>query len=90
MAAAAHLGTAAGITPREVGERQNRLLERAGLPIRVRALPGARIMGNLRYDKKIRNEKLRFILTPEVGSASVREQLWNEHLRHAIDSITMS
>jgi 3-dehydroquinate synthase len=90
MAAAAHLGTALGVTPRAVGERQNRLLARAGLPVRARALPVSEIIRNVRYDKKIRNGKLRFVLTPGVGSASVREHRAEHHLRRAIEFITIS
>lgn len=90
MAAAAHLGVASGVTPESLAERQNRLLELMGLPIRARHLPVSAILDKLRYDKKIRNGRLRFVLTPEMGSASVREQPVGRHLSSAILSITMN
>jgi 3-dehydroquinate synthase len=89
MAAAGFLGVAAGTTPEPVLRRQNQLLIRAGLPIRARSLPAAAILAKLRFDKKIRNGKLRFVLTPQVGSASVREQLLDGHLSRAIRFISM-
>ena len=90
MAAAAHLGVASGITPGALAERQNRLLELLGLPIRADHLPVPAILDKLRYDKKIRNGRLRFVLTPQIGSASVREQPVGRHLSSAILSLTMS
>jgi 3-dehydroquinate synthase len=90
MAAAAHLGIQAGVTPPSLAERQNRLLELLGLPIRAAHLPVPVILDKLRYDKKIRDGKLRFVLTPQIGSASVREQPVGRHLSSAILSLTMN
>ena len=89
MAAAGELAARLGVASRRTIDRQNRLLARAGLPLRAPALAVPAVMAKLLYDKKISDGKLRFVLTSRIGVASLREHPVDHHLRHAIRSITM-
>jgi 3-dehydroquinate synthase len=89
MVAAGELAARLGVASRRTIDRQNQLLARAGLPLRAPRLRTPAIMAKLLYDKKIRDGKLRFVLTSRVGVASLREHPVDHHLRHAIRSITM-
>ncbi len=89
MVAAGHLALALGVADREAIGRQNELLARAGLPLRARHLPIPAILHNLRLDKKLHRGRLRVVLTPRVGFASVREQPLDSHFERAIYSISI-
>jgi len=51
--------------------RQDALLDRLGLPERVPGLSIATLVDAMRHDKKGRNGKIRWVLTPRIGHASV-------------------
>jgi 3-dehydroquinate synthase len=89
MAAAGELAARLGVASRRTIERQNRLLARAGLPLKAPALAVPDVLAKLLYDKKISDGKLRFVLTSRIGVASLREHPVDRHLRHAIRSITV-
>lgn len=86
MMAAALLGHEAGITPPRDVERMVALVRRMGpLPEWPRATP-AQMIDAMRADKKARGGKLRFVLTPRIGSAKtydgIEEQLVRRVLHH--------
>jgi 3-dehydroquinate synthase len=88
MNAAAWVGEVLGVTVGEVRTRQNALLERLGLKL---ALPGADknlILRNLKLDKKVRGKKTRFVLTLQVGGASVWPHISSRLLRAAVRFVT--
>jgi 3-dehydroquinate synthase len=88
MNAAAFAGEALGVTPGEVRTRQNAILERLGLKL---TLPGADnnlILRNLKLDKKVRGRKTRFVLTLQVGGASVWPHISSRLLRAAVRFVT--
>jgi len=87
MVAATHLSYDLGVSGRRTAERQNDLLARAGLPLRAGSLSVPGILSKLFVDKKVRDGKLRFVLTSRVGSASVRDQPSDPYLKRAISSI---
>lgn len=68
MTAQVRLGEKLGFISRENAQRVERLLERAGLPVKV---PGyvdkAELVKKLYTDKKVRNGKLRFVFQKEIG-----------------------
>jgi 3-dehydroquinate synthase len=71
MRAAGQLSEAlAGLPPR-VRARQDALLDAFGLPRRVPRFPLARLLEAMARDKKRRSAKIRWVLTPQMGHASV-------------------
>jgi 3-dehydroquinate synthase len=71
MRGAARLAEELGyLTPAE-RSRQDRILDRLGLPRRVSGLNRPAVIDKLLLDKKIRRRELRFVLTRGVGSATV-------------------
>lgn len=88
MTVAARLAASLGVCRTRTAERQGELLTRAGLPIAARGLPIPDVIRNLFVDKKVKEGRLRIVLTSRVGSASVREQPVDLQLVRAIHSIT--
>jgi 3-dehydroquinate synthase len=88
MVAAAWLATALGVCSPATAERQNRLLARAGLPLRAGGLASRAILAKMRHDKKISQGRQRFVLTSRVGSASVQGPLSHALVERAISYIT--
>ncbi len=75
MAAAARISFRAGIAPRRVMERQISLLKKAGLPFTLRGISPEKIVNSLKLDKKVREGKMRFVLTEAIGHATVTNGL---------------
>ena len=71
MRAAAELSMrVAGLDPR-ARARQDALLDRLGLPRRMPPTPIARVLRAMASDKKGRGSEIRWVLTPQMGRASV-------------------
>ncbi len=80
MHAAAWVGERLGVTAPEVSTRQNDLLLRLGLKL---TRPGADkevIARKLKLDKKVRDRRTRFVLTLQIGGASVWPRIPEELL----------
>ncbi len=88
MVAAARIAQRMGILDEESRERQVRLLERAGLPIRVKDIASSKIMGALTRDKKVKEEKTRFILATEIGKVEMRDDVPPEIIEEVLKEIT--
>lgn len=75
MRAALSLGASLGVTPPALPPRVGALLDRLGLPTRVRvdAAAAAQALGR---DKKREGGALRFVLAADVGRATLREVSW--------------
>jgi 3-dehydroquinate synthase len=73
MGMAIDLAHSLGRTPAEDVERQNRLLEENGLPIRLKpeGVDAERVFKTMHSDKKALNGKLRLVLPRELGRAEV-------------------
>lgn len=84
MAVAARLACNLGICSLEVMERQINLLKKAGLPINLRGISTDSIVNSLKLDKKIRQGKVRFVLTEAVGRAKVFDGVSNTEIVRAI------
>ena len=88
MVAAAEIGARAGITPRALVERQNRLIERSGLPLRPPpGLDRARIMAALALDKKVVSGGQRWVLLEEVGRPVVRSDVPVDVVESVLDDL---
>ena len=76
MVAAGAIGARIGLTPPALVERQNRLIERAGLPLRPPpGLDRARIVAALALDKKVVAGGQRWVLLETVGRPVVRDDV---------------
>ncbi|HVQ77567.1 MAG TPA: 3-dehydroquinate synthase, partial [Candidatus Binatia bacterium] len=67
IVAAARLAERLGVAGPETRERQVRLLEAAGLPVRGADVPAPAIMDAIGRDKKARDGHLPFVLAPAIG-----------------------
>jgi len=88
MVAAAEIGARVGLTPRSFVERQNQLLERAGLPVRPpKGLDRERIRGALALDKKIIGGGQRWILLEDVARPVVRADVPADVVEGVLDEL---
>lgn len=93
MAAAAVIGMKAGLTEEASAVKVVRLLNRAGLPVRMPAVPVDAISAKIRLDKKARDRQMRFVLLRKIGEpvvTSVPEELVVSALgqvNHAVDRL---
>ncbi len=88
MVAAAEIGMRIGLTPPAVVERQRRLLERAGLPLRPPpGLDRERIHGALALDKKVVAGGQRWVLLEDVGRAVVRSDVPTSVVEAVLDDL---
>jgi 3-dehydroquinate synthase len=68
---AARLSVESAGLPADARRRQDALLDRLGLPDQVPGLSAGALFAAMRHDKKGRNGKIRWVLTPRLGHASV-------------------
>jgi shikimate kinase/3-dehydroquinate synthase len=88
MMAAADIGRRIGITPPELMERQRRLLERAGLPLRPPPdLDRDRIRQAMSMDKKIVSGTPRWVLLRGVGDPIVTSDVPREVVEAVLDDL---
>jgi len=88
MNAAAWVGERLGVASEEVGRRQNRLLTRLGLKLTAPDADKNVIVRNLKLDKKVRAKRNRFVLTLQIGGASVWPHISDRVLRDAVRVVT--
>jgi shikimate kinase / 3-dehydroquinate synthase len=88
MMAAATIGEHIGLTPESLVQRQKRLLERAGLPLRPPAgLDRDRVLGALSLDKKVSAGKQRWVLLADVGRVAIRDDVPAELVVEVVDEM---
>jgi len=87
MNGAAWIGMRLGVTLPEAARRQNELLEALGLKLTAPGTDNGVIARKLKLDKKVRDRKTRFVLTLQIGGASVWPQIPAKLLRGAIRAI---
>jgi 3-dehydroquinate synthase len=87
VAACAVSSKKAGLPPRQ-HDAVIDLLQRFELPTRLPAhFPRERIFDALKFDKKFEGGKIRFVVTPRVGSAYLTSNLTLEDIREAVDEL---
>lgn len=84
MRGAASLAVEVGWMAPQDRDRQNRLLDRLGLPRMVRGVEAGQVLDKLKWDKKVRDGIPRFVLTPAVGSASLAPPISTAVVRRAL------
>ena len=87
MRAAAELSVRlAGLPPR-ARERQDQLLDRLGLPRRLPRLSVARLLRPMARDKKRSSGAVRWVLTPQIGHASVPRPVESRLVRSVLKQL---
>ena len=91
MVAAGQLAIALGLWPQEAADRQQRVIQAAGLPTQLPAQlanPDAveQILAALQSDKKVLSGKVRFVLPTPIGSVIVTDQVDAETIRTVLIS----
>ena len=75
MMGAAGIGVRMGVTPVDVLERQEEVLRRFDLPLRVSDVEMERVEAAMTLDKKAEGSNLRWVLLERVGRAVVRNDV---------------
>jgi 3-dehydroquinate synthase len=68
IVAEARLARRLGIASDETAERQERLLEVLGLPVRADAIDVEPVIGAMAHDKKAKDGRIPFVLAPTIGA----------------------
>lgn len=88
MIAAADISTKKAGLARDQHDRIADLLTKFGLPTRLpKDFPRARIFDALKFDKKFVDGEIRFVVTPNIGSAYLSSDLTIEDIRAAVDAL---
>ena len=89
MVAAARIARRMGILNEEGERRQIELLERAGLPTRIKDIVPSKIIKVLARDKKVKEGKIRFVLTTEIGKVEMRDDVPPDVIKEVLQEITV-
>lgn len=73
MIAALALGIARGVTPPELLPRTSAVLQRLGLPVDVKQRITPEVLTRIEVDKKRRSDRVRFVLCPRLGEATLQD-----------------
>src|SRR5205814_9996361 len=87
MQAAAHIAERVNMLDAHGADRQTRLLQSLGLPLRWNA-PVDEIASRLALDKKRAGSRQRWVLAERVGAGRVRDDIPSDIAREAISSVT--
>lgn len=81
MRAAALIGQEVGVTPDEVVDRLETLLEKFGLPLKAPGASLEKVLAAMELDKKTREGSLRWVLLEDVGRAVIKSDIPPETVR---------
>jgi 3-dehydroquinate synthase len=84
MAVAARIGQRLGLTPDDVVERLDDLIEAFGLPTRCPGTSADALMQAALWDKKVRGGKIGWVLLTELGRATPRTDVPDSIVREAL------
>lgn len=85
MAVAGRIAVNMGILKPDIADRQNRLLERCGLPVKFPDIDVDAVIDAIHLDKKINESgRPRFVLVKDIGDAIIVENVSDEQIRRAI------
>jgi len=87
MVAEARLARRLGLADDETTERQQRMLERLGLPVRVPSINVEPIMSAMGRDKKAKDGRVPFVLAPRIGAFQIVYDVPSLEIRGAIASL---
>jgi len=75
MVAAARIAQRMGMLAEGDSARLRGLIERAGLPAELPAVPVAAIMRMMQHDKKIREYRVKFVLLKSIGDVTITDEV---------------
>jgi 3-dehydroquinate synthase len=75
MAAAAKISTRMGLLEETEVPRLERLIVAAGLPVKMPELDRETVMQAMQHDKKVRDDKIRFVLLKSIGNAFISDEV---------------
>jgi 3-dehydroquinate synthase len=87
MAAASEASLQLGMIDRSTKLRILRLIERANLPVSGLKLNTDELTAAMLFDKKVRQGKIRFILPTQIGKVIIRDDVPEQIVRAAIESL---
>jgi 3-dehydroquinate synthase len=87
MVAEARLARRLGLADDETTERQQRMLEKLGLPVRVPSIDVEPIMSAMGRDKKAKDGRVPFVLAPRIGAFQIVYDVPALEIRGAIASL---
>jgi 3-dehydroquinate synthase len=90
MIMAFELSQSLGLCPAEDALRTRRHFEKIGLPVTPKIIHGRKwdakaLLGHMRHDKKVRDGKLRFVLTRGIGKAFVSDDVGIEAVTRVLE-----
>ena len=87
MMAAGEMSVAMGLLPRDVLDRQRRILDAYGLPTHADGLDRARLLDAIALDKKVEAKRVRWVLLEGIGRPVLRDDVPDEVVQAALDSV---
>ncbi len=87
MAGAARIARRLGLLPPEVGERQDALIARFGLPLRASGLDPAKVLAAMALDKKVKGGAIRWVLLEGIGRPVIRHDVPPELAEEVVDEL---
>ncbi|HLX56860.1 MAG TPA: 3-dehydroquinate synthase [Ktedonobacteraceae bacterium] len=87
MQVAAHIALANGLLSPEDAERQRRLLQAFGLPVRCAGMDIDTVMQAMQRDKKVRSGRTRWVLATGIGHAEVYSDIEERVVLEAIEAV---
>jgi 3-dehydroquinate synthase len=88
MVAAGQIAVELGLWQKEDTERQNALIQKAGLPTQLpTGLDIEAIIDALQLDKKVKSGKVRFILPTEIGKVTITDQVPTDIIRQVLQGM---
>jgi 3-dehydroquinate synthase len=75
MVAAAEIAREMSLVRAEVPTQIDRLCGRAGLPTRIPGMAWPKLLEVMRLDKKVRGDRLRFVLPTRIGEVIIRDDV---------------
>ena len=90
MIMAFELSQSLGLCPAEDALRTRRHFEKIGLPVTPKIIRGRKwdakaLLAHMRHDKKVRNGKLRFVLTRGIGKAFISDDVDTEAVTRVLE-----
>ncbi|MFH1784372.1 MAG: 3-dehydroquinate synthase [bacterium] len=89
MVCAARIAELCGICDKSIAQRLQKLLSKAGLPVTIdSSLSHEGIIELLKHDKKVKDQKVRFVLPESMGKVVIRDDIDEKKVREALSLIT--
>jgi 3-dehydroquinate synthase len=87
MAAASHLAVSLGMLDDPSRRRIVALIEKTGLPVRGLTLDVNQVVEAMRFDKKVKSGRLRFVLPDRIGHVVIRDDVPVEAVTRAVEAL---